>query len=178
MSIGMLIKLAHIYLVLGITIATTATSQCPPWKVKVTKVAVEIDDWRSDSYTIHMDFPPDFDNCLVDDIRKCWDIQEYTISLGEHSSLDERLLALYICALKGLKADFLVSDFRVLARDGPITLEEGLYLELLSKMIDQEVTSVYVCSDHKYLTDLRFDQYSNDRATIYSSDGEVVMRLF
>lgn len=159
-------------------IASSATAQCPPWKVGVTKVFIEIDDWRTDKLTAYIDFPLDFDWCLVDDISKCWDIQVHTISLDEDSPLAERLLALYICSRKGLKADFLVSDFGVLASNVPLVLEEGIHRDLLSKMIEQEVTSVYVCSDHKYLTDLRFDQHSSDRATIYSSEGDVVMRFY
>lgn len=179
MPLKFVIKSHLISIVTLITMLTTSIiAQCPPWKIHVTKVVVEIDDWQSDKLTIDMDFPVDFDMCLVNDIRDCYQLQEFTISLSEDSPLAERLLALYICSRKGLKADFLVSDFGVLASNVPLVLEEGIHRDLLSKMIEQEVTSVYVCSDHKYLTDLRFDQYSSDRATIYSSEGDVVMRFY
>lgn len=156
--------------------ASIATSQCPPWKINVTKVIVEIDDWRSDTYTVHMDFPPDFDMCLVDDISNCYDGHVYTLSVSPESPIGDRLLALYVCTARKVQADFIVSDFGIEASEFVINLPDGFHQGLLSKLIIKEVTSVLICSDYKYLTDLRVDY--GESGTIHSSDEEVAIRFY
>lgn len=167
-----------ILVVLGLAFSSTAAAQCPPWKVTVTKLVIEIGDWRSDSYTIKMDFPPDFDDCLVDDMSKCWEIEEHTLSITEESPIAERLLALYVCVYRGVKHDFIVRDFALSTTDVPMSIPDGLYRDLLSHSLGMDVRSVLISSDYKLLTDLRFDPDYRDRSTIFSFDGEIVLRFF